>query len=278
VGILDQPLVTPRAPAAPSRLGGRGWVSRPLPRTRQPPARRPRLAARLAAGGPAPRAPRLPAPRAAGLRRRRLRKCGRAGCACASDPAARPGKYLSVHLDGRTQTLHLRPEDENAWVPPESAALQALAEINRVLVERTASCETTATIDHDGTIIESHKGDARLAYEGTRGYQPLVALWAEQDLIVADEFRDGNVPGGKDPLSSVRRAFASLPSWVEQRYFRGLRRLLPAAAQVPGRGRDPLLDQRRHDARIALRPVASTAHVPGQLGPVKDEPTRRKSG
>lgn len=43
----------------------------------------------------------------------RLRKCGRTNCACATDPTARhPGKYLSVHLDGRTQTLHLRPEDE----------------------------------------------------------------------------------------------------------------------------------------------------------------------
>ena len=33
----------------------------------------------------------------------------------------------------------------------------------------------------------------RCWYEGTRGYQPLVAVWAEEQLIVADEFRDGNV-------------------------------------------------------------------------------------
>jgi len=48
-----------------------------------------------------------------------------------------------------------------------------------------------------------------------------VAVWVEQDLIVADEFRDGNVPGNKDPLTSVGRAFAALPAWVEKRYFRG---------------------------------------------------------
>jgi hypothetical protein len=48
-----------------------------------------------------------------------------------------------------------------------------------------------------------------------------VAVWVEQDLIVSDEFRDGNVPGNKDPLTSVRRAFAALPAWVERRYFRG---------------------------------------------------------
>lgn len=115
-----------------------------------------------------------------------------------------------------------RPVDEKSWVPPETAPLAALFEVNRALVRRAAQRHsTTATLDHDGTIIEAHKRDARVAYEGTKGYQPLVAVWAEQDLIVGDEFRDGNVPGNKDPLTSVRRAFAALPAWVERRYFRG---------------------------------------------------------
>jgi len=115
-----------------------------------------------------------------------------------------------------------RPVDEKSWVPPETAPLAALFEVNRALVERAAQRHsTTATLDHDGTIIEAHKRDARVAYEGTKGYQPLVAVWVEQDLIVGDEFRDGNVPGNKDPLTSVRRAFAALPAWVERRYFRG---------------------------------------------------------
>ena len=115
-----------------------------------------------------------------------------------------------------------RPPEEKSWVPPESAPLGGLFEVNRALVARAAARETTtATIDHDGTIIEAHKRDAVVAYEGTRGYQPLVAVWVEEDLIVADEFRDGNVPGNKDPLTSVRRAFAALPEWVKKRYFRG---------------------------------------------------------
>jgi hypothetical protein len=43
----------------------------------------------------------------------RRRRCGRANCACAQDPAARhPETYLSVHLQGRTVALSLRPEDE----------------------------------------------------------------------------------------------------------------------------------------------------------------------
>lgn len=115
-----------------------------------------------------------------------------------------------------------QPEEEKSWVPPETPALAALFEVNREFVHCVAGPEAeTATIDHDGTVIEAHKRDARVAYEGTRGYQPLVAVWVEEDLIVGDEFRDGNVPGNKDPLSSVKRAFEALPPRVSRRYFRG---------------------------------------------------------
>ena len=115
-----------------------------------------------------------------------------------------------------------RPPEKKAYVPPESVGLRGLDAVQRAVVARGADRNTTrATIDHDGTIIEAHKRDARVAYEGTRGYQPLVAVWAEEQLIVADEFRDGNVAGGEDPLSSVKRAMDNLPPWVRERYFRG---------------------------------------------------------
>jgi hypothetical protein len=115
-----------------------------------------------------------------------------------------------------------RPPEKKAWVPPESAGLRGLDAVLRAVVARGADRGTTrATIDHDGTIIEAHKRDATVAYEGTRGYQPLVAVWAEEQLIVADEFRDGNVAGGEDPLSSAQRAMDNLPPWVQERYFRG---------------------------------------------------------
>jgi hypothetical protein len=78
-----------------------------------------------------------------------------------------------------------------------------------------------ATIDQDATIIESHKAAAKAHYEGGRGYQPMVAVWAEADLVVADEFRDGNVPAKQDPLGCAQMAFAALPKELIGRYFRG---------------------------------------------------------
>lgn len=54
--------------------------------------------------------------------------------------------------------------------------------------------QRTATLDVDVTMLEAHKRTATVVYNGTRGYQPVIAVWDEQDLIVHDEFRDGNVP------------------------------------------------------------------------------------
>ena len=43
----------------------------------------------------------------------RLRVCGRGNCACATDESRRhPGLYLSVQLDGRSRSVHVRAEDE----------------------------------------------------------------------------------------------------------------------------------------------------------------------
>jgi Transposase DDE domain group 1 len=115
-----------------------------------------------------------------------------------------------------------RKGDQTAFIPEENEALQGLARVNVAFVHRVAAqgkC-LRATLDHDATIQESHKREAQPHYKGGRGYQPSVIYWAEQDLVVADEYRDGNVPAGMENLRLIRRGFASLPDWVTERYFR----------------------------------------------------------
>ena len=114
------------------------------------------------------------------------------------------------------------PAGEVSYVPAENALLQGLGRVQRDLVHAVAARGRAklATLDIDGTIAESHKREAQEHFEGGRGYQPVVAIWAEQDLVVADEFRDGNVPAGKDTLPLTKRAFSSLPETVIERRFR----------------------------------------------------------
>lgn len=102
--------------------------------------------------------------------------------------------------------------------------MRALAQVNQDLVQaigRRYAEQKIATVDLDATVIESFRREAKPTYEGGKGYQPLLALWAEMDLTLADEFRDGNVPAHVDPLPTAKRAFAALPGSVRELYFRG---------------------------------------------------------
>jgi hypothetical protein len=51
----------------------------------------------------------------------------------------------------------------------------------------------------DATLVETRKEEALPSYRGYQAYQPLSTYWAEQDLVVHSEFRDGNVPAGYQP-------------------------------------------------------------------------------
>ena len=67
----------------------------------------------------------------------RLRRCGRPNCACARDPDARHGgTFLTVHLQGGTQAVHVRPDDEAAV----RAAVAAYQRLWALLNDLTA-CE-----------------------------------------------------------------------------------------------------------------------------------------
>jgi len=105
-----------------------------------------------------------------------------------------------------------------ATIPLESAPLAGLDRANRTLVaglQRGARVRT-ATLDVDATLVESHKDAATVAYDGTRGYQPVVVLWAEQDVIVHDQFRDGHVPAGCGNVRVLEQAVANLPQGITQ--------------------------------------------------------------
>lgn len=109
-----------------------------------------------------------------------------------------------------------------AAIPEESAPLAGLGQANCTLVaavQRQAP-EGTATLDVDATLLESHKDAATVAYDGTRGYQPVVVLWAEQDLILHDQFRDGHVPAGCGNVRVLEQAVAQLPQGIIQLYVR----------------------------------------------------------
>jgi hypothetical protein len=106
---------------------------------------------------------------------------------------------------------------QGADIPGENEALQGLAQVHGDLIQALGErCpdQKIATVDQDATIIASRKREAKPPYEGERGYPPMLAVWAGIGVVLADEFRDGNVPAQMEPLNAARRAFAAVPSRV----------------------------------------------------------------
>jgi len=108
--------------------------------------------------------------------------------------------FVNAFHDERVieQAMAARPRGTVAYIPEDSEPLVALASINVALCHAVAAQgkSVCATLDHDATIQESHKKQAMPHYKGGVGYQPVAVYWAEQDLVIADEYRDGNVPAG----------------------------------------------------------------------------------
>src|SRR5580698_5133325 len=97
-----------------------------------------------------------------------------------------------------------------------TAQLRGLWKVNQVLLGciQTQQPATSATLDMDATLVETHKRDALHCYKGFKAYQPLNCWWAEQGTMLYSEFRDGNVPAGHEQLRVLRDSLRYLPANV----------------------------------------------------------------
>ncbi len=136
--------------------------------------------------------------------------------------------FLNRFHDEDLESARPKREVQKSFIMPSSLPVQGLQSVQAGVVRRIARLYAEqeqplrmATVDQDATIIESHKAAALCHYDEGRGYQPMVAIWAEADLVLADECRHGNVPAHQEPLTCAQLAFAALPENIQERYFRG---------------------------------------------------------
>ena len=103
---------------------------------------------------------------------------------------------------------------QGSFIPDESKPVIGLNELNRRVVwanVQNLKPGHEVTLDVDAQLVETSKANARYCYDGYKAYQPIQVSWAETMLVLADEFRDGNVPASKDTIRMVDDAFAMLP-------------------------------------------------------------------
>jgi hypothetical protein len=100
---------------------------------------------------------------------------------------------------------------------PTDEKFDNLVAINRdiILAAQTLNKQETATLDMDNNIIISNKRNAKVSYKKEKSYQPFNVYWAEQDLMVYSEFRDGNVPPGFEQERVLKESIKQLPESVK---------------------------------------------------------------
>jgi len=97
-----------------------------------------------------------------------------------------------------------------------------LQAINKEIIDKAQqlSPQKIATLDMDNNLVLSKKSNAQFSYKKFPSYGPFNVYWDEMDMMLASEFRDGNVPPGFEQLRVFKEALELLPSSVERVYHR----------------------------------------------------------
>ncbi|MFH0823950.1 MAG: IS1380 family transposase [Pseudomonadota bacterium] len=128
-------------------------------------------------------------------------------------------RYLYHFHDPEQEKLR---KEGTSFIPVPNEYLRAMMPANGDFLGSVQKrCpQAIATLDLDATLVETNKREALYCYKGHKAYQPLQVYWAEQDLIVHTEFRDGNVWAETDNLRVFQEALAFLPAGVSKVYLR----------------------------------------------------------
>jgi hypothetical protein len=113
------------------------------------------------------------------------------------------------------ETLMMDCPLQGSFIPSESGPLAGLREENRRLVGtyvQNLKPRAEITLDVDTQLVETTKAEAKYCYDGYKAFQAMKVVWAETLLVLADEFREGNVHPGKDIRRMVNEALAVLPA------------------------------------------------------------------
>jgi len=124
-------------------------------------------------------------------------------------------RYLEAFHDEEQEK---KREPGKAFVPAPNQHLRGFWAINRDLMSSTRKQDGTkvATLDMDATLVETQKEEAFYSYKRFKSYQPINVWWAEQEVVLHTEFRDGNVPASFENLRVLKEALEHLPDRVEK--------------------------------------------------------------
>lgn len=103
-----------------------------------------------------------------------------------------------------------------------NSGLAGLEKVNKRSLKRGMKYDGIKgyTLDMDATGIVAEKESAKMTYKGFKGYMPIVGHLAENGLVVADEFREGNESPGSRNLAFIKYCERQMPKGKRVKAFR----------------------------------------------------------
>lgn len=143
-----------------------------------------------------------------------------------NDPVIRG---IAGAIPGRTSVHNYlasfaNPEEESqrgmgrSFIPEKSDSLKGFGKVTKHLLECLPAFQEvdTVTLDQDATFIPTGVAGALYNYKSERSFEAFNTYCPEYDMIVASEFRDGNVGPGYRQLENLKEALEVLPGCVRK--------------------------------------------------------------
>jgi len=102
-------------------------------------------------------------------------------------------------------------ERDKDAAPGQVGYCQAIENLHSLLLSlayKKKGCPSHLTIDIDAMLIETHKSDATFCYEKYKAYHPFQAYCPELGMVIAHEFRDGNISPAEGHIRLMKRVRA----------------------------------------------------------------------
>lgn len=156
--------------------------------------------------------------------RRELKRRWRKGRERAFPSRSAMRRYLKGFDDPAEEEQRKEKWEEGvrAFIPKPNVHLAGMPLVNKGLIQKVQKHKpvSQATLDQDATLTKTNKMEASYCYKHFRAYQPFNTWWAEQQLMLHTEFRDGNVPAGHEQLRCLKEAISCLPAGIDKIFLR----------------------------------------------------------
>ncbi|HPJ27141.1 MAG TPA: hypothetical protein PLA80_13435 [Synergistaceae bacterium] len=124
-------------------------------------------------------------------------------------------------IASRTEEAFPSPTAFRKWLHDLGGSPKGLKKLQELPAKTVAYAQERnpqeeATVECDASFVLTTRGEALWNYKGEQANETFNSYWAEHDMMLHSEYRQGNVSPKTDPLGFLQRSLEKLPPGVEK--------------------------------------------------------------